>query len=93
MLGEYEYFYDVYGRFIFRKKAVYINTSWTPIEGTYVENNMYEFPYEYSLENHEVISAFTNNPDISNVKNDFSIWGTRKSSSSNGLPIHARCAN
>lgn len=92
MLGEYEYFYDVYGKFIFRKKAVYINTSWTPIEGTYVENNMYKFPYEYSLENHEVISAFTNNPDISNVKNDFSIWGTKTSITGQELPVHLRLA-
>ena len=92
MLGEYEYFYDLYGKFVFRKKATYINTSWTPNEGAYIENNMYEFPYEYSFTNNEIISAFSTNPDIANIKNDFSIWGTRKGVTGADLPVHLRFA-
>jgi len=28
MLGEFEYFYDVNGRFIFQRKKIYYNSSW-----------------------------------------------------------------
>mgnify|MGYP003291362531 CR=1 FL=1 len=28
MLGNFEYFYDVYGRFIFQKKKTYITNDW-----------------------------------------------------------------
>jgi hypothetical protein len=32
MLGNsYEYFYDVYGHFIFQKKKTYLDTSWSPL--------------------------------------------------------------
>jgi hypothetical protein len=32
MLGSsYEYFYDIYGRFIFQKKKTYLDTSWSPL--------------------------------------------------------------
>jgi hypothetical protein len=31
MLGEFEYFYDLEGRFIFQKKKTYIQTAWSPM--------------------------------------------------------------
>jgi len=31
-LGNFEYFYDIDGRFIFQRKATYINKSWSPIK-------------------------------------------------------------
>jgi hypothetical protein len=34
MLGNFEYFYDLDGRFIFQEKKNYINTSWTPLTTT-----------------------------------------------------------
>jgi hypothetical protein len=32
----------------------------------------------YSFEDGILLTAFTNNPNINNIKNDFSIWGKRK---------------
>ena len=29
---------------------------------------------------------------VDNVKNDFAVWGKRKGSAGNDLPIHLRCA-
>ena len=48
MLGNYEYFYDVDGRFIFREKQNYINNSWNSIkdngDSLFVENAAYASP-------------------------------------------------
>ena len=45
MLGNFEYFYDLDGRFIFQAKKTYVNTSWSPIievdKDMYVENAAY----------------------------------------------------
>lgn len=89
MLGEYEYFYNLDGQFVFQKKQIYIDTTWTPIQGAYVENNTYETSYSYDLK--DVISI-NSNPNIANVRNDFSIWGTRPSVSGAELPVHLRFA-
>lgn len=97
MLGNFEYFYDVDGRFIFQKKKTYINTSWNPIKETedelYVENAVYaNSSIEYSFEGNNLISSFQNAPVLNNVKNDFSVWGTRKTITGAEVPIHARYA-
>jgi len=43
MLGDYEYFYNIDGQFVFQKKLTYVNTSWNNIikvedEEKYVES-------------------------------------------------------
>jgi hypothetical protein len=40
----------------------------------------------------KTVSSFNNNPNLSNLKNDFSIWGERKSESDVAIPIHLRYA-
>lgn len=97
MLGNFEYFYDVDGRFIFQKKKTYINTSWNPIKETedelYVENAVYaNASVEYSFEGNNLISSFQNAPVLNNLRNDFSVWGTRKTITGAEVPIHARYA-
>jgi hypothetical protein len=39
-----------------------------------------------------LVSSFSNAPALNNVKNDFSIWGTRKGTTGVELPIHMRYA-
>lgn len=97
MLGNFEYFYDVDGRFIFQKKKTYINTSWNPVEDTedelYVENAVYaNASVEYSFEGNNLISSFQNAPTLNNLRNDFSVWGTRKTITGVEIPVHARYA-
>lgn len=94
-LGEFEYFYDVDGRFIFQKKKTYINTSWnnlrTGIDGvSYAEAAVYQTPITWSFEGNKMLTSISNNPALNNLKNDFSIWGTRKSISGADIPIHLR---
>lgn len=97
-LGNYEYFYNLDGQFIFRKKKSYINTSWNNIVSTFDEEEYTEDlvnlnAYSYSFDNQRTLNSFNLNPNFENLKNDYSIWGTRKNIYGNyDLPIHLRYA-
>ena len=96
MLGNFEYGYDIYGRFIFQRKKTYLSTSWSPILGTeqdrYVENASYAEKSSYYFNGSNLISSFSNDPDLKNIKNDYSVWGTRTTSSGVDVPVHFRYA-
>lgn len=166
MLGDFEYFYNLDGKFVFQRKKTYINTSFNTMrnadsdfipvlitseaqfkEGTYYiynhkpgqlsdqeevklemfADNVYSLyssqfaiaseykpgvtyykriyldsfvndaadmsSVAYSFENSNLITAFQNNPKLSDIKNDFSIWGERQSKNSSvKLPVHMRYA-
>lgn len=97
MLGEFEYFYDIDGRFIFQKKRNYINTVWTPMMTTedgeiYVEGIAYADSEVYNFTENQLITAFNNSPNLNNLRNDYSVWGSRKGSSGAEIPIHMRYA-
>ena len=92
MLGNYEYFYDEEGHFIFQKRQDYVNNQFSTIsvDGLgmeYASTPLYFYP-QIELKN---ISSIGQNPQFQNIKNDFSIWGTR-SGESGSLPIHSRIA-
>ena len=96
MLGNFEYFYDLDGRFIFQAKKTYVNTSWSPIievdEDMYVENAAYADQNTYYFTGNNLVSALSNAPNWNNVRNDYAIWGTRKSVTGAELPVHFRYA-
>ena len=97
MLGNFEYFYDVDGRFIFQKKPTYIQTSWDNLisdeDGTiYGENAALTSALSYSFEDSKLVQSFSNTPNLTNLKNDFSVWGTRTSATGAEIPIHMRYA-
>ena len=91
MLSNFEYFYDINGRFVFQKKKDYIQELFSPIDGNIVNPTMITSPYEYKFEDTKLFTAISNSPKIDNVKNDFVVWGSKKSGS-NDIPFHARCA-
>lgn len=96
IIGAFEYFYDIDGRFIFQAKKIYSQNSWNTLVNT--DNNIFardaieESSYSYSFEDVNLIQQFQNTPAINNVKNDYSIWGTRKGVTGAEIPIHARYA-
>ena len=96
MLGNFEYFYDLDGRFIFQEKKTYLNASWNPIvkieNETYVENAAFVDKVSYSFGSNNLIKSLSNTPNLGNVKNDFVIWGSRKGVSGAEIPIHMRFA-
>jgi hypothetical protein len=42
--------------------------------------------------NAELVTQFANTPNILNIRNDFSVWGTYKSITGTDIPIHMRLA-
>ena len=104
--GEFEYFYDVQGRFIFQKKINYVNTSWNNLTDTWelnAENELIKTVYaessklvsqvQYSFVDNLLFTVLNNTPNINNIKNDYAIWGKKKTNSTGKeLSIHMRCA-
>lgn len=142
MLGDFEYFYNVEGQFVFQRKKTYVNVSWNSqrtaeidykiqsvdesnyaprkywildtashfivcvdeefnpnqtyyeriYNEAYIDNAATTSSATYSFENSVLISAFSNTPDLSGIKNDFALWGERAISSDVSIPIHIRYA-
>ena len=96
MLGNYEYFYNVDGQFVFQRKKNYINTVWNNKvdsgDEIYYADTAYLSPVIYSFEDGHMIQSYQNNPNIQNIKNDYVVWGERVGASGAALPIHYRYA-
>lgn len=93
--GDYEYFYDVEGHFVFQKKLTYINTSWNNMitnveDDTYIESEKIQSQYAYSFTDSKLISSFRNTPKIDGLKNDYTIWGKKKGVTGVEIDIHSR---
>lgn len=98
MLVEFEYFYDLDGHFVFQKKQSFTSTLWSPGDGEDGENEAIKESLAlssataYEFNGGELITSFNNNPNLLNLRNDFSIWGERKGVSGAAIPIHLRYA-
>lgn len=97
MLGDFEYYYDTDGKFIFKRKNQYIYKSFnhhttTESSQRYVENSAYISPTVWDFTGSTLVTSFNNTPNLSELKNDYSLWGTRKSLTGNDLPVHLRYA-
>ena len=97
MLGEFEYFYDLDGHFVFRRKKSFINTVWTPqvktAEGDeYYNPYYYSSPYSYVFQDNKLITNISNAPKLDTIKNDYTVWGERTGVGGSKIPIHARFA-
>lgn len=98
MLGNFEYFYDVDGRFVFQKKKTFIDVSYNNIvnehtisDEVWADSGEYSSKYSYTFENNELLSSIQNAPNLSNLKNDYSLWGARKNGNVT-VPVHMRYA-
>ena len=96
MLGVFEYFYDLDGRFIFQKKKTYVQNNWNNMvyreDDMYVESAAYTSAITYTFYDSNYFTSISHNPQLNNLKNDFSIWGVRKGITGEDLPIHMRYA-
>lgn len=91
-LGNFEYFYDVNGKFIFQKKNNYIQELFSPQTGEVVTPTLTISPYSYEFNDNELVTQFSDSPKLDNVKNDFIVWGTKKGVSGQDIKVHARFA-
>ena len=96
-LGNHEYFFDIDGNFIFQEKKNYYNTS----KSTVVQNlktidyglNSMRWETEYTFDKDtNLIQSYQNTPQYNMVKNDFIVWGVRKTSTGQELPIRFHLA-
>lgn len=95
-LGNYEYFYDLDGNFIFREKRNYLNTSYS----TYLDENLIDLNKNnfiidmtkgrsiYNFTNSNLITSYSNSPTYDEIKNEFIVWG--KKEGNENLPCRYR---
>lgn len=80
LLGEYEYFFDIDGNFIFQFKKN-LESSLSSIElfqndgGRKYLSNFESIPYIYDFSDKEIISSYSNTPNWKGIKNDFYVYG------------------
>ena len=81
-LGNYEYFYDVYGIFRFREIKNYVNTTLAKNLLTQLTKNDYTMEVNndktsFLFSDSENITSITVNPQYNNIKNDYIVQGLR----------------
>ena len=89
VLGNFEYFYDLDGRFVFQQKKNYLNTN-GDITAVSAENYFEAYSnskYKYLVTDFETISSIAKSPKYENIKNDFIVWGKRTKESGTEVPI------
>ena len=89
-LGNYEYFYNIDGKFVFQEIKNYLNTG-SPLLELSPEDYVRSYnnaKFLYSLTDLDTTTAITRNPKYNNVKNDFYVWGKRKTST--GVEVSIR---
>ena len=97
MLGQFEYFYDLDGRFVFQRQKSLVNTVWTPQKKDgdnelYVEALALASNSMYNFKGNILLSSIQNSPNLPNLRNDYTVWGKRKTISGGEIPIHMRYA-
>ena len=101
-LGNFEYFYDVFGMFRFQEIKNYVNTTeWRTAFNDYEVDEDIKLPYAYNrvlnsnvydFTNKNLVISYNNNPSYDMIKNDFIVWGTRKSENNQQLPCRYHLA-
>ena len=68
--------------------SAYVNDEDTEL---YVETLATSSIYSYMFSGAELITSFSNNPNMLNMRNDYSVWGTREAAGRSD-PVHMRYA-
>ena len=76
--GNYEYFYDVEGNFVFQEIKNYLYNNIPKIEELKNRDYNYSFnkmPIQFDFSQYNIISSYNSSPAWENIKNDFYVWG------------------
>ena len=98
VLGNFEWFYDIEGRFIFQEIKNYVNSSLSKNileieEKDYLSiANLTKSIYTFDNNNKHLITSISNSPQYTNIKNDFIVWGSKKTASGVEKPIRYHLA-
>ena len=91
VLGNYEYFYDIDGNFIFQEIKNYLNNSYTPINeinGQYYYKAFTDSKYVYSFEDEDILTSIAVSPQMDKIKNEFGIWAATNGSTQPNIFYH-----
>lgn len=99
-LGNFEYFYDIDGNFVFREMQNYLNTSKATSDLDRLlnlDNEAYLMEIgkgnaSYIFDNPDLFISYANSPKWEMIKNDFMVWGEKKDSDGNSIPIRYHLA-
>lgn len=96
-LGNFEYFYDVWGNFKFQEIKNYLNTTQAKIELEKITNGDYLVDMSqgktvYDFKDGKLITSYSNSPQFSQIKNDYVVWGVRETTEGLSLPIRFHLA-
>ena len=97
VLGNFDYFYDLDGNFRFQEIKNYLNTSKAKIEIDKIKNEDYFIDNSngksvYTFDNGLLINSYSNAPQFQMIKNDYIVWGLRKTVNGNTVPIRYHLA-
>lgn len=98
-LGNYEYFYDIDGNFIFQEIKNYLNTTQATVELAKLKDDKINYQIDmskgktvYQFDNSNLVTSFNNTPQYNMIKNDFIVWGLRENANGNSIPIRYHLA-
>ena len=99
VLGNYEYFYDIDGNFIFQEIKNFLNTTQATVELEKLKNDKVNYQIDmskgktvYQFDNSNLITSYNNTPQYNMIKNDFIVWGLRENANGNSVPIRYHLA-
>ena len=102
ILGNYEYFYDIQGNFRFQQIKNYLNNSYsTEVMKKININEINNIDYVadfidgksvYTFNTADIIQSYSNSPNYQQIKNDFLVWGVRKTVTGQEIPIRYHLA-
>ena len=97
LLGNYEYFYDIDGNFRFQEIKNNLNTSFAKSLISSIDQNDYLVDYSngqsiYNFDDAGLIQSYSSTPQLQNIKNDFIVWGMRKTVDGADVPIRYHLA-
>ncbi|MBQ9731063.1 MAG: hypothetical protein IJV94_02900 [Bacilli bacterium] len=76
VLSNYEYFYDIYGNFVWQEIKNYLNTTQAKVDLEKIVNEDYlvdqsKGKLAYDFTNSKLIASFSNTPQFNKIKNDY----------------------
>lgn len=93
-LGNYEFFYNVDGKFVFQAIKNYLNTG-SPLTELTAEDYVKSYnnaKFLYSLTDLDSTTQINRQPKFDNVKNDFIVWGQMKTAADVDVQIRYHLA-
>lgn len=95
VLGNFEFFFDLDGNFVFQEIKNYQRVSYTPIvnleETSYIKD-FSDDKFMYALTDANTVVSYQNSPRYADVKNDFVVWGKRTTESGAEVDIRYHLA-